>query len=192
MIREVFTRPGACPLAFASLLVGWVASGCLVPDPPSTSAAEKTPPVLILAEANPPVYQILQLAKDDPTPQITFDVPVRSEDAGDPLRATLYLNWNVPGTPVNNVVDRNTIQPSTFSDTSRIVWGDWDYGNQPAGCKQIVLLVTHASNYDATDFPELYANPADTAMATWFINLGDVPTGKNALSGCPSSSGIGQ
>jgi hypothetical protein len=161
-----------------------LAAGCIVADPPTSSDPEKTPPVLFLGEANPAVYQVRPLWKTSGSSRVQIDVPVRSEDSGDPLHFDFYLNWNVAGQKI--LAGRN-IEPSTFADTSRSIGMEWDYSTESVGCKQVTLVVTHASNFIVTYPAPSYTNPADIAIATWFFNLGDDPPGTNALNDCPSS-----
>ena len=89
-----FSNLGRMPaLARESLIVlaGMSASfGCLVADPPEYSPPARTPPILDLFRADPPVREVLVARKNE---SIAFNVPVRSEDAGDPLMGAWHLDW---------------------------------------------------------------------------------------------------
>jgi hypothetical protein len=166
-------------MAFALL-----AAGCLVADPPNSTDPEKTPPLLLLGQADPPVYVVTKLSTKSPTPRIPISVPVRSEDSGDRLHFDFYVDWNGAD---QDIIEGRYVDPSTFSDTSRSIDTEWAYGSLTnAGCKQVTLVVTHASNFVATYPTPVYTNPADFAIATWFFNVDDDPIGTNTLSGCPT------
>jgi hypothetical protein len=171
----------ALSMAFALL-----AAGCIVADPPNSSDPEKTPPLLLLGQADPPVFQVMSLSTKDGSTSLPINVPVRSEDAGDELIALLFVDWNVDSN-AKEPVAKARVAPSTFDDANRMISATWDYSGAPSGCNQLTMLVTHSTNYDW--IPSTYANPADVAIATWFFNVNDEPRGTNPLSWCPSSAG---
>jgi len=167
------------------MVLALLAAGCIVADPPDSSDPEKTPPLLLLGQADPPVYQVKGLSTKDGSPPLQINVPVRSEDAGDQLLALLFVNWNMG--LEDSAVAKVLVGPSTFDDTDRMISAVWDYTEIPTrGCTQLAMLVTHYTNYDWIH--SAYINPSDVAIATWFFNVDDEPLGTNPLSGCPSPS----
>ncbi|MBN1612507.1 MAG: hypothetical protein JW940_38105 [Polyangiaceae bacterium] len=167
-------------LALTSMVLALLAGGCIVADPPDSSDPEKTPPLLLLSQANPPVYEVKDLVKSSVPAQVPINVPVRSEDAGDKLYALLYKNWNLGGRRSDYIQASTVIlAPSTFDDTGRMISTVWDYQDASRGCTQLTLMVTHASNFDLAIG---YINPADIAIASWFFNIDD--DGTNTLSSC--------
>lgn len=175
-------------LLYGSMAVALLAAGCVVADPPPFSDPAKTPPVLSLGEANPPVYQIQPLSLTSETKLVLINVPVRSEDAGDDLVALLFVNWNVASNETASPIAKAREPASTFNDTGRSIEMVWDYQKTTPGCWQLTMLVTHESNYDW--IRSSYGNPADIAIATWFFNVEDDPPGTNPLSGCPKPAGM--
>jgi hypothetical protein len=179
-------EPSAClarrSLRSVSMALALLAAGCIVADPPNSTDPAKTPPLLMLGEADPPVVQVRQLWTSATPPQVQINVPVRSEDAGDRLAALLFVDWNAGSTDDARLAESVPVAPSTFDDTGRMISVTWDYSEQPPGCRQLTLLVTHLANYDW--FHQTYFNPADVAIATWFFNIDDLG-GTNTLSGCP-------
>lgn len=164
----------------------FAASGCLVAEPPEYQAPAQTPPILDLFRADPPLRQVLARPYDEP---INFNVPVRSEDAGDPLLATVHLDWGFPeAAPQNENIE---ISASTFDDQTRVITFDWEAKQQVSeGCHQLTLLVFHKSNLDFARQRSLDTD--DQAIATWWLNvLGPNNTVPRTLQNCPPVSGSG-
>jgi hypothetical protein len=165
--------------AMATLL-----GGCVVADPPDYGRTDQTPPLLLLGLADPNVHEVLHKKKGESVP---FKVPVRSEDAGDDLFAQLFLNYKLEGED-NPRFTR--VRASTFDDQEREVRITW---NVPArqGCQQLSLVVTHFSNLDEGNLP---IRAADTAIATWWINIDDVddpvldPENASWMGKCPKAA----
>jgi hypothetical protein len=178
-------------LTAVSMAFALLAAGCIVADPPDSSDPEKTPPVLLLGQADPSVYQLQVLSKSSgETTRVPINVPVRSEDAGDPLIAALYLNWDTPGQESTFVQGtQRRLEASTFDDTGRSVATEWDY-HAATGCKQLTLIVTHETNFDWLG--SSYVNPADIAIAVWFFYIRAGQSDTNDVTSCPNSSGAVQ
>lgn len=179
------TRPNAW-LARLSLGAGFMAllaGGCVVSDPPEYGRADQTPPLLNLVDAAPSITQILVV---EPGDRVDFNVPVRSEDPpGDELFAQLFLDYTLSTEEFQRFA---RVQPSTFSDTDRAIVMQWNVPNGAAGCRQLTLVVTHASNLNAANRPD---SSEDTAIATWWVNIDDDSDTPNTLASCPTISAGG-
>ena len=155
-------------------------AGCVVSDPPNYGVAKKTPPFLDLTAANPKVFERKDVNRGD---KVNFNVPVRSEDAGDQLIGLLYLNYNVikNGELQEQFLKVDFVSPSTLDDTKRTVDILWDVNVDP-GCYQATMVVTHQSNL-TDNRPD---RSEDTAVAMWWLNVDD--DGGNLLQDCPGGS----
>jgi hypothetical protein len=154
--------------------------GCIVADPPVFEDAEKTPPFLDLAEADPPITSIVRAPEGSRLP---ISVPVWSEDAGDPLVATLWVNF---GSSTLEVQGPSTqLQASTFEERRNIAI-NWVV--QPRGdnlCQQLTLVVTHLPNLE-NHRPR---DSSDAAFATWWVLIEDADRAPPLLEECPVSGG---
>ena len=166
-------------------------SGCIVSGPPDYHDPAQTPPVL--SDVNPSLLGVLPAdtgRSGTPPSQYTLTAKVRSEDVGgDGLIALLYLDYG----DLTNQVRQPALWTGparTFSDTSRTVTLPWSAANQPTGCHTLTMEVTHASNVTfAKGVPVVSLTPQDdVAFATWWVNIYDDPTSKDAtsLSACKS------
>jgi hypothetical protein len=142
---------------------------------------------LDLRQAVPVIDQILVRSKNDRVP---FNVPVRSEDAGDDLFAFLLLNYMGEGT-APRVLDIAQLKPSTFDDPDRedIVF-DWTIdASVPEGCQRLTLLATHKANLNlAAGLPEVF-DKSDVAMAVWWADIGRDVQNSATLQECPLGAG---
>ena len=150
-----------------------LASGCIVADPPQYRDPLQTPPVLDLYLANPSTQKVLVARSHD---TLHFLVPLRSEDAGDPLLVDFYqdssINYN------------HIIPSSTFNDLGREVDVPWTAVGSP-GCHVLTLTVVHVGN---SSDPMRARN--DTAIATWWLNLDPDESMQTTLSNCPTPAAL--
>lgn len=153
------------------------ASGCIVADPPRYEAPEKTRPILDLFRADPPLRQVLVRRTDD---VIRFNIPVRSEDAGDPLVAALHLDW---GTARSDHLTNREIPSSTFDDEDRAITFQWTVEPNLKDCHLLTLLVFHKANIDLQGQQSLVIE--DQAIATWWANFNPDETDPDTLKDCP-------
>jgi hypothetical protein len=158
-----------------AVLLALGASGCLVSDPPTYHTSTQTTPELDAVLAAPSPRNIIDLTSGDSE---TFNVPVRSEDAGDDLWAMLHLNYlNDP----QSFQVGEVLPASSFEDVGRTVNLVWLVPARPAGCYRVTLIVTHASNIVDPFTRELRSSDG-TAMIDWWANL----NGSQAtLDDCP-------
>lgn len=167
-------------LARPSLLVGVVAvisSACIVSDPAEYGVAKQTPPFLNANDATPPVLRTRSLDLGEPLP---VNVPLRSEDAGEELRALLFLDRGVQGK--QQLLHVREIPPGKLEDKRTIAISA---PIQVAGCHSVSLVVMHESSLDKDTLEPKDAD--DTAILTWWVNVDD--DGTNLLSDCPVSGG---
>lgn len=156
--------------------------GCLVDDPPPLVAAKKTAPFLDNNKAMPGLDQLLVTNSGE---IVTFTVPVKSEDAGDPLFAILLFDY----TPDSDMIEQAGSVPmpaSTFDDTERVL--TIPVTVRPdirPGCHRYTLRVTHQSNL-VEGHSDRVINKADLAQVFWLANINVPPDGTGELVDCPS------
>ena len=164
-------------------------SACLVADPPQYEEPERTPPFLDLVAATPALNQVI--VRDlNVSSTIQFDIPLRSEDNGDPIFYALHGDYKFDDNAAH--LSQGEVSPSTFDDTSRSVSFSWTFnGFDRDGCHLLTLLVAHRSSWDyAKSRPKPIEGIGDTAMATWWFNQNPEPDAPNSLQDCPTASEI--
>jgi hypothetical protein len=149
-------------------------AGCVLADPPEHGRATQTPPILFAAQADPPVFQVLEV---EPNDSVLFNVPIRSEDVGEPLLAELVLDYSIVDPP--RLQKAVPVTAGTFEDTKRTIDVAWDVpSDTAAGCRLLTLWVTHNSNLDVRSLD-------DVATVTWAVSVGDSSGDPNTLASCP-------
>jgi hypothetical protein len=168
--------------------VALACAGCLVSDPPEYEEPSLTPPFLDMVQATPLASRII--VRDRADPLIKFDVPFRSEDAGQPIWFALHRNY--PFDPSNSLlVGSISLPPGTFDETDRSIRFDWTISSLEAGCYQLTLLVSHESTWDFFERrPHLTRGIGDTAMATWWLNFEPPNNNPGTLENCPTLSEV--
>jgi hypothetical protein len=173
---------GLARLSLVALLLSML-SGCLVDDPPPFIAPQKTPPRLDYTQASPGLDQVIVTSYPD---LIKFEMPVTSEDAGEPLSAALVLDFDgLDGVPLNS---GGYLPASTLADTSERVFSlPWKVSRQiEPGCHRITLRVTHVGNTGSTTVDVV--DKSDLAEAYWFANINVTPENAGSLVNCPQAS----
>jgi hypothetical protein len=166
--------------------------GCLVSEPPEYEEPSLTPPFLDMISATPLPGRIIVRHRNQNELLIKFDVPFRSEDAGEPIWFALHRNYTFgTSTPV---VASQKLPAGTFDETDRSIRFDWNINsNLEAGCHQLTLLVSHDSTWVlAESRPDLIRGIGDSAMATWWLNFDPPEGGANSLENCPTLSEVQQ
>lgn len=164
-------------LACLSLLLGLVApTSCIVSEPAEYGVAKQTPPFLDAKNAAPSVLHTHKLSLGD---TLLVNVPFRSEDAGEELRALLWLDKGVIGK--KTLLNFREIPPGKLEDDKRSI--DIPGDIQVAGCHSMSLVVTHRSNLDNNE----PVDDDDTAILTWWLNVAD--EGQTLLGDCPALGG---
>jgi len=159
--------------------------GCIVADPPEYRSPQQTRPVLNMYSAVPPATHALVLSStvQNNTPT-RFTVQVRSEDAGEDLRALFFLDYQLPG---QRKLGGKQISASTYLDTGRDIRFDWAPDKKDAGCHFATLVVAHTDSF-LKDIDDDKLDPAkaddDAALATWTVSVD--PPANFALENCPS------
>jgi hypothetical protein len=181
VLRRIFSA-----LAHLSLGLAWFSMlpGCLIEDPPPYAEPQKTPPWLDLRRAVPFIDQVLVNKSGD---TVQFNVPVRSEDAGDLVLASLLVDYKGEGSIKERVITVE-VEPSTFDDMDRAIVFPWTIPNfkDREGCHRLTLMVTHASNVSFEDFPEPF-DKTDLAVAVWWINIDTEAEASSQLLECPGT-----
>ena len=157
--------------------------GCLVSDPKEYRSPERTPPLLLLTKAEPSVFKLRRVSYGS---QVDFNVPFRSEDAGEKLLARLRVNYTLPN---EEGAGERPLNASTFDDESRAATLSWVPSKREVdpGCQQLSLLVAHDSSITTFDKGLLILDPKDVAVAVWTLWVDD-PADSEAipgLDGCP-------
>ena len=171
------------------------AQSCIVADPPEYRAPGQTRPVLNVYGAVPTATQVLEVSTMPPKTATTLTVQVRSEDAGEPLRAVLFLDYQVmenldPNNfqPGEKTLISLTIPASTYSNTGRVFEYPW-LPSTTSGCHFLSLIVAHHNSFlQSSD--EVHLNPRfandDAAIVTWTVNVN--PPDDGSLPNCPTNT----
>ena len=165
-------------------------NACLVADPPQYDEPERTPPFLDLVAAIPSPNRVI-VRDRNVSSVVNFDVPVRSEDNGDPLSYALHRNYSFE---TARVLYQNEFPAGAFEDLGRSIQFPWTIkGEIEDGCHQLTLLVAHSSNWNlAESRPDVIKGKDDTAMATWWLNMNPRSDAPDSLIDCPNASEIQQ
>jgi hypothetical protein len=165
-------------------LLALLASGCIVPDAPSYDPPGTTAPLLDAFNAIPSnIYPVLVPVA---AAQVEFDVPVRSEDAGDELWVGVYFDY---GTSKQLLHTDTDVSASTLDDPERSI--KFQLRATPlVGCHTLTLLVTHRANTfrlpSGERAPDLQKAAGDLGVATWFLNFQPNESEPTTLPLCPN------
>lgn len=186
---------GLLRLAWRSLCLATImfaAQSCIVADPPEYRAPGQTRPVLNMYSAVPTATQALVVISNATT-ATSFTVQVRSEDAGEPLRAVFFLDYQIKRNLAEGQLGEvalviKTIPASTYDNVGRIFNYSWlPMGTR--GCHFLTLVVAHRNSFleesDESHLDPRYAND-DAALVTWTVNVVDSAADGQTLVDCPS------
>ncbi|HVR21418.1 MAG TPA: hypothetical protein VMS65_17010 [Polyangiaceae bacterium] len=170
----------------ARLVVGStsLATGCLVAEAPEYGPAQQRPPVVGWENVKPSPYELQTI--DETLGSLDIRVPVRSEDAGDPLQGVLWVDYgNVSS---RKRFDEKQVPASSFDDLERAystTW-IWDERVKKECGHTLTLLLMHRSNYDDDkDIPNENVE-WDVASVTWQMNV--FPKELGIIQVCPSTT----
>jgi hypothetical protein len=149
-----------------------MASGCVLSDPPEYGTVKQTPPFLQLAKSVPTPFQVNPATINELS---TVSVSVRSEDAGKPLRAVLFRNYDPQSQQIDELASRE-IGPSVLEDDTRTASLRWLPLEED--CVQLTVLVTHTDNLTKDNEP---IDPEDVAYATWWFLVTKVGSSGDAI-----------
>ena len=156
-------------------------SSCLVDDPPAYRAPQQTAPQIHGARALPRLDRIITTSTGTFE---HFDVPIVSEDAGEGLSATLFLDYlDANSEPLKS----SNLPPSTLDEGERSLKFVWTVRTPRPGCHRLTLRVAHDSSWSNGDVVDL----DDLAEAYWFANINVTAQNANVLVDCPSASDLG-
>ena len=193
--RDLGRITGILRLAWRSLgLVSIMlfSQSCIVADPPEYRAPGRTRPVLNVYSAVPTATQVLSVPS---TSLVRFTVQVRSEDAGEGLKAVFWVDYQIkesfdPPRRGESYVNSNVIPASTYDNTGRNVQVTWypAMTGTGTGCHFMSLIVAHDSSFYQND--NLHLNPSyaddDAAIVTWTVNVN--PPNDDTLKDCPTKT----
>jgi hypothetical protein len=143
-------------------------TGCLIAEAPDYGAPRKTTPVIDQGSVVPQPTNIVIAQRGVP---LTFDMTIFSEDAGDILVASYFLNYKTKREAklgIDLIPPRAADEPKDHSYT--IIPGN-DY---PKGCNTVTLFLTHYASYDAngtTQLPIPKKSDGDVATLTWWLDV---------------------
>lgn len=175
------------PLLWFSIMT--LVASCIVADPPQYTNPSQTRPELSAYSATPAVYQVLVI-QSSLSSRPTFHVPVRSEDAGEKLIATLWRDYKSANPKFINGLK---VPPSAYNDTSdRFIELSWTGLNSSddKGCHTVSMVVAHDSSFPTNQLElDPMLGEKDAAIVTWWVNV-DPPAGAlYTLVGCPGPQG---
>jgi hypothetical protein len=142
-------------------------------------------------QAVPGTSQVLVVHAGD---NVGFSVPVRSEDAGEDLRAVFFVDQG-PGS-AGFFQNSQRIPASTFNDTARDVTLTWTVPVvpvlTPAGCQVLTLTVAHTSSFQADheDVLDTKNHADDAAIVNWWLNAPDPGVLDSTLVNCPTKGAV--
>jgi len=176
-------QPDRCQhrLARASLFLPIMAASATacVDAPPTYTAPEQTPPIILGNLVDPPTVSVVPVTAG--TKQ-TLTVPFRSVDAGDFLYAILWHDLE----PGQSQEEKNAliIRPLVLKEASvpldeqqgRAASFVWEAN--PVGCRTVTMAISHSKNYPINPEGGVFEpghlppiDPNDIAQVTWFFDV---------------------
>ena len=156
-VRRSSRRSAWSTLAQSSLCLAaltMASTGCLVTTTPDFTPPKRTRPFLVAATADPDtrLVQILDAPPGTPGIPFSFSADVVSEDQGDEVLVSLYIDYGRPNAnddPFADVLSSfKKIAPGTLADTKvRPVLAKGKLTSPLAfGCHTATLMVTHEND----------------------------------------------
>ena len=164
--RSSFSR--FLTLARVSLLIGAVAPAACLDAPPDYTPPEQIPPSIIAGTAVPPLASVYLV---DPGQVIDFNVQYRSADAGENLRAVLFLD--LPPDDLHPKEEMRAEIPASrdgFQKIHTFAAFSWPVRPGLTGCHSMTLILTHASNLPLDTL--LPTDEERAARVTWWFEFG--------------------
>lgn len=176
----------------STLLVGMtLAPGCLVLGEPAVDEPSRSQPQLL--NGDPAADQLVLLRPDETG---TFDIrrfsaQLRSEDAGQPLRGVLLINYGqlaTDGIQPWQAQGGATTEPAGTADVLRTISLPWKPSNIGSGvvdCKRVTMVVSH-SFFGKSPFEYCPTDENDEGRLTWFVGLcgADIVTDDCSFDAC--------
>jgi hypothetical protein len=150
-------------------------TGCLIAEAPDYGEPRRTTPMIDHQSVEPKPWFVVEVTPD--SPEFTFQMTVRSEDAGEGLLAVPVLNYDVEGREevlfAFEAPARAADQPKTV--TVKIPLAQL----LPLGCHTVTVLVMHTSSFDyTTGLPREVVSDGDVASITWRVQATTPPDGQ--------------
>src|SRR6478735_10198698 len=131
-MREISGVFGLARRSLGLLSVMLFSQSCIVADPPEYRSPQQTRPVLNMYSAVPPATHTLVVSSQvQNNPPTAFTVQVRSEDAGEDLRALFFLDYQLPG---QSKLVGLPIPASTYDNVNRNIKWPWTPSKDKPGC----------------------------------------------------------
>jgi len=152
-------------------------AGCLDPTP-EYSVSDRVPPVIQATGVTPSPTDLVRVALTQDV--VSFTVPFRSDDAGEPLWAYFVediadeINSMGSGCHTCQSIDVQKVSadPRPFADQEqRSLTGTWAFSTgRPSGCHTVTLILSHLSNFTRG---WQVSDPLDSAQVTWTVIFQD-------------------
>lgn len=143
-------------------------TGCLIAEAPDYGAPRKTTPVIDQGSVVPQPTSIVIAQRGVP---LTFDMTIFSEDAGDILVASYFLNY---GTSRQAKLGIALIPPRAADEPKDHSYTITPGNDYPKGCNTVTLFLMHYASYDANGTTQLWNKDkadGDVAALTWWLDV---------------------
>jgi hypothetical protein len=152
-----------------------VAPGCLVLGDPEIDEPTRSQPQLI--EDNPPTSEMVRHSPEEGAFDfVRFHAQLRSEDAGQPVRVVLLINYGQTASDgVQPWLAQGGVtfeQPST-ADVLRpisLAWKPAQIDPNTVDCRRVTMVASH-SFFGKSPFEYCPTEENDVATLTWFVGL---------------------
>lgn len=185
MRRQILERA----IHLSTLVLVFLASGCLVTADPVTYEPTQSPPILVTSGLSPDPRGILLVGGDEGQKEFGITASVVSEDSGANVKVALYVDYgftNALKQPFRYSLQTfPELSPGTLANGPRPLLGiHWVDGILPIlpGCHRLTLVATHAFD-TASGCPK---NLNDSSQVTWHFRQCDVGECPAALVDCPA------
>lgn len=175
-----------------------LSTSCLVSSAPPLEGEEQVSPRIVLNNASPPPFSIVQTTSDTGVGEdlvTTFQVDFWSEDLDkteevdgeeneNPIRGFLYLNYSHAEIPT--VLGTQTLAGGSLSDAApRTMAIPWNRNrNQPPDCYILTMIIGHQEDFDGGNQLPYPAALDRVAFITWVVAHDRLPH-EITLDECP-------
>jgi hypothetical protein len=141
-------------------------SGCLIAEAPDYGEPRRTTPIIDRLSVVPqPIFQV-ELMRDEPK---QFSMTIFSEDAGEDLVASYFLNYKTPRQQEGDVM---VLSPRAADQPKDLTFTFTPTKDVPKGCHSLTLFVMHLRSYDlSTQQPIPLKSDGDVATVTWWLDV---------------------
>jgi len=162
-------------------LAAALSTGCIIPEAPEYGAPRQTPIFIDPNSIRPNPGNLLHLVNSSGN-DVTFQMGIRSEDAGEGLQQVLFIDYKHNGLDYYD----QPVEPGTL-DKVRTIAEHFTLpdGRIQPGCHTFTLMVMHESGWSREN-RQIIGAPPDLASVTWFASMDD--PGTQLLSDCPDAA----